>query len=126
MATLPCWLSEPTMFPRRRISVVWMAPWNSSGPSTTTFMTGSSTTGGDPSSCLFEWRDQSGASACLDETQGDHLECIQILDCWLENDCGPNDSCTSSAATGECHPNTLGVGGGGYPYAESVFNALCG
>jgi hypothetical protein len=86
--------------------------------------TTSSTTGGDPGSCLFEWREDPAADACVNATQSDQQECAIFLDCYLENECSP--TMCSTGPEQPCHENPLMVGGGGKGIAASVFNALCG
>jgi len=84
--------------------------------------TGGSGTGGSSTGhCLEGWLGDA-CDTCSVQTQADRLDCIEILNCFIENDCGPS-SCTSSDAA--CGNNTLQIGMEGYKYATPVYNCMC-
>jgi len=47
-----------------------------------------------------------------------------VLDCWLEEDCGPGDACNGIEAA--CGINTLSVSPIAVSFAEDVYDAICG
>src|SRR5690606_4706980 len=96
----------------------------SGGDDTNATATMTSNTTGSSGHCLSGWRDTPEGENCLNAPQGDQRECELVLDCYLENDCGPSDSC-ASANGGECHGNQLGVSGAAFQYADLVWDALC-
>jgi hypothetical protein len=60
----------------------------------------------------------------LEADQDDKRKCSVVLDCWLEEDCGPGDSCNGIDSA--CGTNTLTVSPIAVDYAETVYDDLCG
>lgn len=90
---------------------------------------GSSGSGGSTSSggavgsgCLVSWRDNEACDTCTPQTQGDKKACAQVLDCYLQNDCGP---ATCAGNDDECGPNTIQQGTAPYPIAQDVYDCIC-
>lgn len=90
---------------------------------------GSSGSGGSTSSggavgsgCLMSWRDNDACDTCTPQTQGDKKACAQVLDCYLQNDCGP---ATCAGNDDECGPNTIQQGTAPYPIAQDVYDCIC-
>jgi hypothetical protein len=77
---------------------------------------------GEPAHCAYGWADDPCGEACLERTQSDQLACVEVLDCFVENDCGPA-TCTSPDAA--CGNNKLQQGTAPYPYAAEVYACLC-
>jgi MYXO-CTERM domain-containing protein len=92
--------------------------------------TGGSDTGGTAGAggatpgqdCLANWRNTPAGATCTGQTQGDRLTCIQYLDCYYTNNCGPR-SCGGNDGT--CGVNTIGGGTAGQPIADQVYTDLC-
>ncbi|HXK20783.1 MAG TPA: hypothetical protein VNG33_23390, partial [Polyangiaceae bacterium] len=59
---------------------------------------------------------------CSKQTQSDKLGCVDILDCYYANACGPA-SCGGN--TDKCGANNIGKGTAGYPIAADVYMCLC-
>jgi MYXO-CTERM domain-containing protein len=72
--------------------------------------------------CLADWRNTTSGATCTGQTQGDRLTCIQYLDCYYTNNCGPR-SCGGNDGT--CGVNTIGGGTAGQPIANQVYTDLC-
>jgi MYXO-CTERM domain-containing protein len=72
--------------------------------------------------CLENWRNTTSGATCTGQTQGDRLTCIQYLDCYYTNNCGPR-SCGGNDGT--CGVNTIGGGTAGQPIADQVYTDLC-
>jgi hypothetical protein len=77
---------------------------------------------GEPAHCAYGWADDPCGESCLERTQSDQLACVEVLDCFVENDCGPS-TCTSADAV--CGNNKLQRGTAPYPYAAEVYACLC-
>ena len=75
-----------------------------------------------PGNCVYGWRDDACGDVCLSRTQSDQRACEQVLDCFVENDCGPA-SCTG--VTQVCGNNALQQGSAPYPYAAQVYDCMC-
>jgi hypothetical protein len=85
--------------------------------------TGGSGTGGSSTGhCLDGWRDDPCAISCINQTQVDRLECIDVLDCYLENDCGPSTCGNNDDA---CGVNQFTNGFAGIDYAIPVYDCIC-
>lgn len=74
------------------------------------------------SGCLTNWRDNAACDTCTTQTQSDKKACAQVLDCYLQNACGPT---TCAANDDECGANTIQQGTAPYPIAQDVYNCLC-
>jgi hypothetical protein len=74
------------------------------------------------SGCLMSWRDNEACDTCTSQTQGDKKACAQVLDCYLQNDCGPT---TCADNDDECGANTIQQGTAPYPIAEEVYDCIC-
>nr|PZN26520.1 MAG: hypothetical protein DIU78_07530 [Pseudomonadota bacterium] len=72
--------------------------------------------------CAWGWRDHACGATCLSRTQSDERRCADVLDCYVENDCGPA-TCGSMDAT--CGANTLKLNLAPYQYANQVYECLC-
>jgi hypothetical protein len=59
---------------------------------------------------------------CTSQTQGDHLACIDILNCYQTNNCSPTACGNNNDAT--CGVNKIGKGTAGYPIAQQVYTCL--
>lgn len=81
---------------------------------------GSGNSGGE--SCVAEWQGNVPCDTCSSQTQGDKKACIQVLNCFIANDCGPA-TCTNSADA--CGPNAIGQGAAPYPIAQEVYDCMC-
>lgn len=75
-----------------------------------------------PESCVYDWRSDSCGQTCLARTQSDQRACERVLDCFVENDCGPS-TCTGN--TEVCGNNAIQQGAAPYPYAATVYNCMC-
>ena len=53
-------------------------------------------------------------------------KCVDLLDCYLENDCGPSDSCATDANAGPCHVNEFDADGAALEVATDAYDAICG
>jgi hypothetical protein len=97
---------------------------SSSGGSASTG--GSSSTGGSggtATGCLAGWQtDSKCGPLCTGAKQGDQLKCIEVLDCYVENACGP---ATCSGNDQKCGANKLGFGTAPYPLAKSTYDCMC-
>jgi hypothetical protein len=71
--------------------------------------------------CLASWKNDK-CDTCSTQTQGDKLACVQILDCYYANACGP---ATCGGNTDKCGANNIGKGTAGYPIAQDVYTCLC-
>jgi hypothetical protein len=72
--------------------------------------------------CLFDWSNNSAITAvCHDGLQSDQAHCIEYLDCYLFQDCGPGDAC--AAQDGDCGINKIGGGSQGVMFAANAYNA---
>jgi hypothetical protein len=80
-------------------------------------------TGGTGSSlaCLMSWKNDA-CDTCSKQTQGDKLGCVDILDCYAANSCGP---ATCGGNTEKCGANNIAKGTAGYPIAQEVYTCLC-
>lgn len=76
----------------------------------------------EPGHCAYGWRDEACGETCLERTQSDQRACELVLDCYVENDCGPT---TCTGADQACGNNQLQMGGAPYPYANAVYDCLC-
>ena len=90
------------------------------------FNTGSGWAGTEPlvtpENCLIGWQNNTAcAQPCLSRTQSDQAACVQVLNCYQNNFCGPSTCGTGGQV---CGPNTLGFGNAPYPYAQQVFNCI--
>jgi MYXO-CTERM domain-containing protein len=97
-------------------------PANTGGTSTGGASDGGA--GGAPpgQDCLENWRNTTSGATCTGQSQGDRLTCIQYLDCYYTNNCGPR-SCGGN--DGICGINTIGGGTAGQPIADQVYTDLC-
>jgi len=77
--------------------------------------------GGGSLACLAAWKNDP-CDSCSKQTQSDKLGCVQILDCYSANSCGPA-SCAGN--TDKCGANNIGQGTAGYPIAQDVYMCLC-
>ncbi len=77
--------------------------------------------GGGNLACLKSWKNNA-CDVCSTETQSDHLACVDILDCYSANACGP---ATCGGNDGKCGANKIGKGTAGYPIAQKVYDCLC-
>jgi hypothetical protein len=75
-----------------------------------------------PGNCVYGWRDDPCGQTCLARTQSDQRACEQVLDCFIEHDCGPA-TCTDN--TQVCGNNALQNGSAPYPYAAAVYDCMC-
>jgi hypothetical protein len=85
--------------------------------------TGGSATGGSGGglACLDGW--QGGTcDTCSTQTQSDKLACVDILNCYKANSCGP---ATCSNNDDKCGVNKIGKGTAGYPIAKDVYDCAC-
>jgi hypothetical protein len=84
---------------------------------------GASGTGGTGGSlaCLSSWKNDA-CDTCSKQTQGDKLACVDILDCYAANSCGP---ATCGGNTDKCGANNIAKGTAGYPIAQDVYTCLC-
>ena len=71
--------------------------------------------------CLMSWKNDA-CDTCSKQTQGDKLACVDILDCYAANACGP---ATCGGNTEKCGANNIGKGTAGYPIAQEVYTCLC-
>jgi hypothetical protein len=71
--------------------------------------------------CLASWKNDK-CDTCSAQTQSDKLGCVQILDCYYANGCGP---ATCGGNTDKCGANVIGKGTAGYPIAQDVYTCLC-
>lgn len=71
--------------------------------------------------CLAKWKGDV-CDTCSKQTQSDKLACVDILDCYVANSCGPA-SCGGN--TDKCGANKIGKGTAGYPIAQDVYTCLC-
>jgi hypothetical protein len=91
------------------------------GSAGTSSSTGGS--GGAATGCLADWKaDSKCGPLCTGATQGDQLKCIEVLDCYVANSCGP---ATCSGNDQKCGANKLGFGTAPYPRAESTYKCMC-
>jgi hypothetical protein len=81
---------------------------------------GSGGTGGSLA-CLMSWKNDA-CDTCSKQVQGDKLACVDILDCYAANSCGP---ATCGGNTDKCGANNIGKGTAGYPIAQDVYTCLC-
>jgi hypothetical protein len=77
--------------------------------------------GGNQLACLQNWKGDK-CDTCSTQTQSDKLGCVDILDCYETNACGPG---TCDGNTQKCGANVIGKGTAGYPIAADVYNCLC-
>ncbi len=75
-----------------------------------------------PGNCVYGWKEDACGELCLSRTQSDQRACEQVLDCFVENDCGPA-SCTG--VTQVCGNNAIQQGSAPYPYAAQVYDCMC-
>ena len=71
--------------------------------------------------CLANWKGDV-CDTCSKQTQSDKLGCVDILDCYVANACGP---ATCGGNTDKCGANKIGKGTAGYPIAQDVYGCLC-
>jgi hypothetical protein len=71
--------------------------------------------------CLASWKNDK-CDSCSSQTQSDYLGCVQILDCYYQNSCGP---ATCGGNADKCGANNIGKGTAGYPIASDVYTCLC-
>lgn len=83
---------------------------------------GSGLGGAMGSGCLMSWRDNDACDTCTMQTQSDKKACAQVLDCYLQNDCGP---ATCAGNDDECGANTIKQGTAPYPVAQDVYDCIC-
>lgn len=74
------------------------------------------------SGCLMSWRDNDACDTCTTQTQSDKKACAQVLDCYLQNECGPT---TCAGNDDECGANTIKQGTAPYPVAQEVYDCIC-
>jgi len=72
--------------------------------------------------CLADWEGDAACNTCSTQTQADRLACVDILDCYVANNCGP---ATCSGSTDVCGPNAIQKGTAPYPFAKDVYDCLC-
>jgi hypothetical protein len=77
--------------------------------------------GGANLACLKSWKGDA-CDVCSKETQADHLACVDILNCYAANSCGP---ATCGNNDDKCGANKIGKGTAGYPIAQKVYDCLC-
>jgi hypothetical protein len=90
----------------------------------TTSTAGSTGTGGGTAAgCLADWMSSTDcASKCTGATQGDQLKCVEVLDCYEKNSCGPSTWSSNDQTSGS---NKRGFGAAPYPLAKAVYDCLC-
>lgn len=98
---------------------------NGGGSGGSTGMSGSGGTSaggaGGGLACLDGW--QGGTcDTCSKQTQSDRLACVDILNCYAKNSCGPS-SCANN--DDKCGANKIGKGTAGYPIAKEVYDCSC-
>jgi hypothetical protein len=71
--------------------------------------------------CLAKWKGDV-CDTCSKQTQSDKLACVDILNCYAANSCGP---ATCGGNTDKCGANNIGKGTAGYPIAQDVYSCLC-
>jgi hypothetical protein len=71
--------------------------------------------------CLASWKNDA-CDTCSKQVQADKLGCVDILDCYAANSCGP---ATCGGNTDKCGANNIGKGTAGYPIAQDVYTCLC-
>jgi hypothetical protein len=72
--------------------------------------------------CLKDWKDNEACDTCTTQTQGDKLGCVDILDCYAVNDCGPS---TCANNDDKCGVNKIAKGTAGYEIAADVHACIC-
>ena len=72
--------------------------------------------------CLVGWEDNDACDTCTTQTQGDKLGCVDILDCYALNDCGPS---TCANNDDKCGVNKIAKGTAGYEIAADVHACIC-
>jgi hypothetical protein len=72
--------------------------------------------------CLKDWKDNETCDTCSTQTQGDKLACVDILDCYAVNDCGPS---TCANNDDKCGVNKIQKGTAGYEIAAEVHACIC-
>jgi hypothetical protein len=73
-------------------------------------------------SCLDGWQNNTTcAQPCTSRVQGDQRACIDVLNCYRDNHCGPDTCATGNQV---CGPNTLGFGNAPYPFAQQVVSCI--
>jgi hypothetical protein len=72
--------------------------------------------------CLKDWQDNEACDTCTTQTQGDKLGCVDILDCYAVNDCGPS---TCANNDDKCGVNKIAKGTAGYEIAADVYDCIC-
>jgi hypothetical protein len=77
---------------------------------------------GVPTGCLKDWKDNTACDTCTTQTQGDKLGCVDILDCYALNDCGPS---TCANNDDKCGVNKIAKGTAGYEIAAEVHACIC-
>lgn len=77
---------------------------------------------GVPTGCLKDWKDNETCDTCTTQTQGDKLGCVDILDCYALNDCGPS---TCANNDDKCGVNKIAKGTAGYEIAAEVHACIC-
>ena len=83
---------------------------------------GTAGTGGAPSSCVANWATSGACNTCSTQTQSDLKACVEVLDCYVANNCGPA-TCSGNDQT--CGANKLQKGTAPYPVAKAVYDCLC-
>jgi len=82
---------------------------------------GTTGSGGGGTACLQNWKGDK-CDTCSTQTQSDKLGCVDVLDCYATNSCGPG---TCDGNTQKCGANVIAKGTAGYPIAADVYNCLC-
>jgi hypothetical protein len=96
---------------------------SSSGGSASAGATGTGGSGGAATGCLAGWQtDAKCGPLCTGAKQGDQLKCIEVLDCYVANSCGPS---TCSSNDQKCGSNKLGFGTAPYPLALQTYDCMC-
>ncbi len=72
-------------------------------------------------SCAAGWEGDT-CDSCSGQTQSDKQACAQILDCYVQHECGPS-SCANNDDV--CGVNKIGKGTAGYPIAKTVYDCMC-
>jgi hypothetical protein len=83
---------------------------------------GGSGGGGVATGCLKDWKDNDACDTCTTQTQGDKLGCVDILDCYALNACGPS---TCANNDDKCGVNKIAKGTAGYEIAADVYACIC-
>ncbi len=71
--------------------------------------------------CAAAWQGDA-CDTCTAQVQSDKLACVEILNCYVANACGPT---TCGNNDDKCGANKIGKGTAGYPIANQVYDCIC-